>query len=137
MDSVDVNGTTIAYREIGSGDPLVLIMGLGADSSLWEPHIDEYGKHFRCIALDKRGAGESDKPEGPYTTELMARDTAEVMGQLGVENARIAGISMGSAIAQQLALAEPGLVRSMVLISSWSQCDSYMTTVFDHFKRKS
>ena len=55
------------YEEKGSGEPLVLIMGLGADGSLWAEHVEAYEKHFRCIILDNRGAGQTDKPEGPYT----------------------------------------------------------------------
>jgi pimeloyl-ACP methyl ester carboxylesterase len=66
---------------------------------------------------------------------MMADDTAGLMAALGIENARIAGISMGSAIAQELALSYPKKVRSLVLVSSWSRCDRYTQTVFEHFKK--
>jgi pimeloyl-ACP methyl ester carboxylesterase len=66
---------------------------------------------------------------------MMADDTAGLMQALGIASARVAGISMGSAIAQQLALAYPGMVRSLVLISSWSRCDLYTRDVFEHFKK--
>ena len=135
MPVVRANGIKIHYEERGRGDPLILIMGLGADGSLWEDHVSEYGKHFRCILMDNRGAGHSDKPEGAYTTEMMAADTAGLMDALGIENARVAGISMGSTIAQHLALAHPEKVRSLVLVSSWARCDPYMRTVFEHFKK--
>jgi pimeloyl-ACP methyl ester carboxylesterase len=85
--------------------------------------------------MDNRGAGESDKPGGPYTTKMMAEDTAGLMQALGIENARIAGISMGSGIAQELALSYPEKVRSLVLVSSWSRCDRYTQIVFEHFKK--
>src|SRR5215510_15790856 len=66
---------------------------------------------------------------------MMADDTAGLMQALGIENARVAGISMGSAIAQELALSYPKKVRSLVLVSSWSRCDRYNQIVFEHFKK--
>ncbi len=135
MPTLTSNGIRIHYEERGSGDPLILIMGLGAPGSLWKDHGAAYEKYFRCILMDNRGAGESDRPLGPYTTRTMADDTAGLMTALGIENARIAGISMGSAIAQELALSYPKKVRSLVLVSSWSRCDRYTQTVFEHFKK--
>jgi len=135
MPTVISNGIRIHYEERGSGDPLILIMGLGAPGSRWEDHAASYEKHFRCILVDNRGAGESDKSGRPFTTKMMADDTAGLMLALGIENARIAGISMGSAIAQELALSYPKKVRSLVLISSWSRADRYTQTVFEHFKK--
>jgi len=135
MPSVASNGIRIHYEERGSGDPLILIMGLGAPGSRWTDHVASYEQRFRCLLLDNRGAGESDKPGGPYTTKMMAEDVAGLMQALGIESARIAGISMGSAIAQELALSYPHKVRSLVLISSWSRCDRYTHTVFEHFKK--
>ena len=135
MPDVQANGITIHYEERGSGDPLILIMGLGADGSLWEDHVKEYEKHFRCILMDNRGAGLSDKPEGPYSTKMMADDTAGLMDALGIEKAHIAGISMGGAIGQELALNHPDKVRSLVLVSTWAKCNNYAVTVFEHFRK--
>src|SRR4026209_312414 len=134
MPTVVSNGIRLHYEEQGNGDPLILIMGLGAPGSRWNDHAASYEKHFRCILMDNRGAGESDRPPGPYTTGTMADDTAGLMTALGIENARIAGISMGSAIAQELALSYPKMVRCLVLVSSWSRCDRYTQTVFEHFR---
>jgi pimeloyl-ACP methyl ester carboxylesterase len=135
MPNTTCNGISVHYEERGSGEPLILIMGLGAPGSLWEDHVASYEKRFRCILVDNRGAGDSDKPDGPYTTRMMAEDTAGLIDALGIENARVAGISMGSAIAQELALVYPNKVRSLVLISSWSRCDKYTVAVFEHFKK--
>jgi Predicted hydrolases or acyltransferases (alpha/beta hydrolase superfamily) len=135
MPTVVSNGIRIHYEEQGSGDPLILIMGLGAPGSRWKDHAVAYQKHFRCILMDNRGAGESDRPLGPYNTKAMADDAAGLMTALGIEKARIAGISMGSAVAQELALSYPQKVRSLVLVSSWSRCDRYTQTVFEHFKK--
>jgi pimeloyl-ACP methyl ester carboxylesterase len=135
MPMVMSNGIRIHYEERGDGDPLILIMGLGAPGSRWEDHALCYEKYFRCILLDNRGAGDSARPLGPYTTKMMADDTAGLMLALGIENARIAGISMGSAIAQELALSYPKMVHSLVLISSWSRADRYTQAIFEHFKK--
>ncbi len=135
MPDVKSNGITIHYEERGRGEPLILIMGLGAPGSRWEEHAACYEQHFRCIQMDNRGAGGSDRPDGPYTTRMMADDTAGLMQALGIENARVAGLSMGSAIAQELALAYPEKVHSLLLISSWSRCDRYTAAVFEHFKK--
>ena len=83
MPTVVSNGIRIHYEERGSGDPLILIMGLGAPGSRWEDHAASYEKHFRCILMDNRGAGESDRPLGPYTTKMMADDTASLMTGVG------------------------------------------------------
>ena len=124
----------IHYEIRGSGDPLILLMGLSARGAFWEEHILEYEKHFKCIVIDNRGAGDSDKPEGPYTTKMMADDTAQVIEELNLGKCHVAGISMGGAIAQELALNYPQYIRSLVIISSWAKCDPYALQVFDHFK---
>lgn len=135
MPDVQANGITIHYEERGSGDPLILIMGLGADGPVWEEHAKEYEKHFRCILVDNRGAGGTDKPDGPYTTKMMADDTAGLMDSLGIERAHVNGISMGGAIGQELAINYPDKVRSLVLVSTWAKCNEYATIVFDHFAK--
>ncbi|MCC6443498.1 MAG: alpha/beta fold hydrolase [Armatimonadetes bacterium] len=134
MPHVEVDGINLYYEERGQGDPLVLIMGLGADHTLWDPHVAAYEQHFRCILIDNRGAGRSDKPEGPYTTRMMADDVAALMDALGIEQARVAGISMGGAIAQELALCYPQKVKSLILICTWPRCDPYTVNVFEHFR---
>jgi len=135
MPDITANGIKIHYEERGQGEPLVLIMGLGADHSLWEKHAAVYEQHFRCILMDNRGAGGSDKPKGPYTTKMMADDTAGLMEALGIEKAHVAGISMGGAIAQNLAIHHPEKVHSQILVATWPKCDTYTATVFEHFRK--
>ena len=72
---------------------------------------------------------------GPYSTERMAADALEVMDSLGVERAHAAGISMGGAIVQQMALQRPSAVRSAVIIASWARLNTYGTRVFENLKR--
>lgn len=132
MPDVNVNGIKIHYDICGAGEPLILLMGLGAPGSRWEDHAAAYEQHVQCVVVDNRGAGGSDKPAGPYSTAMMADDTAGLIAALGIERAHVAGISMGSAIAQELALRHPEKVRSLVLVSSWSRCDRYTRAVFEH-----
>jgi pimeloyl-ACP methyl ester carboxylesterase len=126
----------IYFEEHGAGDPLVLVMGLGADGPVWQAHREEYEKHFRCIVIDNRGVGKSGKPQGPYTTERMALDALEVLDSLGIEQTHAAGISMGGAIVQQMVLQRPAAIRSAVIIASWARLNRYGTRVFESLKRQ-
>jgi len=135
MPFIETNGIKMYYEEQGEGEPLILIMGFGAPGALWELHVNEYSKHFRCIMIDNRGVGQTDQPEGPYSTATMADDTAGLMDSLGIDKARVAGISMGGAISQQLALRHPEKVQSMVLISTWGRFDRYATMVYENLKK--
>ena len=97
-NSCNVNGIRISYEEYGSGEPLVLLMGLGAPGRKWMPHIEAYKDHFHVYAPDNRGAGQSDKPVSyAYTIRDMAEDTIGMMDALGIGSAHLNGISMGGA----------------------------------------
>lgn len=122
--------TRIYYQIRGSGEPLVLLMGFGADGNTWEKHASEYEKHFSCILIDNRGVGRSDQPPGPYTTAMMAADTLVVMEHAGIKRAHMAGISMGGAIAQEFALAYPERLISLLLISTWPRFNTYTKQVY-------
>ena len=79
------NGIRISYEECGSGEPLVLLMGLGATARKWGPHIAAYEKYFHVYAPDNRGAGQSDKPVSyAYTIRDMAEDTIGMMDAAGM-----------------------------------------------------
>lgn len=131
----DSYGTKIYYQIRGAGEPLVLLMGFGADGNLWEKHALAYEQHFRCIIIDNRGVGRSDAPPGPYTTAMMAGDTAAVMDHLRLDKARVAGISMGGAIAQELVLLYPEKVRALALISTWARFNNYTRVVYENLKK--
>jgi pimeloyl-ACP methyl ester carboxylesterase len=113
---VTVNqGAKIYWNEEGSGDPLLLIMGLGYSSAAWYRTRPNLSHQFRTIAFDNRGVGQSDMPPGPYPIPVMASDAAAVLDAANVESAHIFGISMGGMIAQEFALQYPGRVRSLIL----------------------
>jgi pimeloyl-ACP methyl ester carboxylesterase len=132
---VKSNGVNIFYQIRGAGDPLILLMGFGADGNVWEKHAAVYQKHFQCIILDNRGVGLSDQPKGPYTTKMMAEDTIAVMDHLGIEQVKVAGISMGGAIAQELAINHPKRVSCLVLISTWPIFNVYAQVVYENLKK--
>ncbi|MEM9280299.1 MAG: alpha/beta hydrolase [Verrucomicrobiota bacterium] len=134
MPKVETNGITMAYEELGTGDPLVMIMGITAPGAVWEAHADDWSQHFRCIMPDNRGVGDSDKPPGDYSSEMFADDYAGLMDELGIEQARVVGVSMGSIIAQQLALRHSSRVKSAVLMCPWARCDRYAKSVFQHMQ---
>jgi len=132
MPIIKSNGIDLYYEEQGTGDPLLLIMGITAPGAAWEKHVAEWAKSFRCILVDNRGVGQSSKPPGPYSSAQMADDCAGLLEHLGLENVRVVGCSMGSIIAQQLALRHPGKVRSLVLMCPWARCDNMAKAIFEH-----
>lgn len=132
MPLVRTNGIDLYYEERGSGDPLLLIMGITAPGSVWEKHAAYWEKDFRCITADNRGVGLSDKPAGTYTTEQMADDYAGLLDTLQIGKVRVVGCSMGSTIAQQLAIRHPGKINSLVLMCPWARCDNTAKAIFHH-----
>jgi pimeloyl-ACP methyl ester carboxylesterase len=129
MPKVQANGITINYDQQGAGEPLILIPYLAADYACYAFQVADYAKHFTCISIDPRGAGETDKPEGTYSTELFADDVAAFMQALGIERAHIWGLSLGGATGMWLAAKYPAQVKSLSLHSSWNKTDPFLKTV--------
>jgi 3-oxoadipate enol-lactonase len=115
MPFADNQGTKIYWDERGTGAPILLIMGLGYPSAMWHRTRPALSTSYRTIALDNRGAGQSDVPPGPYSIALMASDAAAVLDAASVPTAHVFGISMGGMIAQEFALQYPGRVQSLIL----------------------
>src|SRR4029077_14492830 len=108
-------GTRIHWEAYGHGDPVLLIMGLGATLELWHRVTPMLSRTYRTILFDNRGAGRSDAPPGPYSIPGLAEDARAVLAAAGATTARVFGASMGGMIAQELALNHPGRVRSLIL----------------------
>jgi 3-oxoadipate enol-lactonase len=107
--------TTLHWESQGSGEPVLLIMGLGMNATGWWRTVPVLAERFRVIAFDNRGVGRSERPPGPYTVEQLADDAARVLEQAGEQSAHVYGISLGGMIAQRFALAHPHRTRSLVL----------------------
>jgi 3-oxoadipate enol-lactonase len=118
MPVADANGIRIHYEVHGEGRPLLFILGFGADVSEHTALIDQLAALSRIIAFDNRGAGRTDKPDAPYSIELMAADALGVMDALGVSRADVLGISLGGRIALELALGHPERVERLILVST-------------------
>ncbi|HJV57035.1 MAG TPA: alpha/beta fold hydrolase [Methylomirabilota bacterium] len=133
MPTVGANGVRLFYEETGAPDapPLVLIMGWGGDHTAWAFQVPALAVDHRVIALDNRGAGQSDVPEGPYTIPGMATDVVGLMDALGVTRAHICGASMGGMIAQELALRHPARVRTLQLHCTAPVIDAYGRFLID------
>jgi pimeloyl-ACP methyl ester carboxylesterase len=129
MPKVKIKDIAVNYETQGKGEPLVLIPYLAADNACYAFQVAEYAKHFTCISIDPRGAGESDKPAGTYSTQLFAEDVAAFMQAIGVERAHISGLSLGAATGMWLAAKHPQRVKSLSLHSGWTKSDPFLKTV--------
>jgi pimeloyl-ACP methyl ester carboxylesterase len=109
----------------------VLVMGINADATAWTPHTEQWQRSFRCIAVDNPGAGRSPAPPGLDTTAAVADDYAALIDRLHLGPATVVGISMGGAVAQELALRHPEMVERLVLVATWAACDPYTATVLE------
>ncbi|MHB8059516.1 MAG: alpha/beta fold hydrolase, partial [Gaiellaceae bacterium] len=108
---------TIGYRQFGKGPPLLLIAGGFSSMVEWGPFLPQrLSKHFRVTEFDNRGVGwSSDQPARPLTIELMADDSAHLLGALGIDKAIVVGWSTGGEIALSMAERHPGKLSALVL----------------------
>lgn len=117
MPSIEFEFGTLFYREKGQGEPLLMIMGTGADHTSWARQIPVLSERFRLITPDNRGSGRSTPAPRPElaTTETFARELLALIDRLGVESFHVCGFSFGAAVAMELAL----LVQNRILAASF------------------
>lgn len=118
MPKIKANGIEIYYEIQGAGAPLVLISGLGYSLWQWHRMVPFLAEHFQVITFDNRGVGQSDKPAGPYTAQMLAADTLGLLEALNLVTATIIGHSMGGFVAQAIALDFPHRVDKLILCST-------------------
>ena len=134
MPVVQANGIEINYEAQGDGEPMVLIPYLAADQACYAFQVGEYAKYFTCYSIDPRGAGLSSKPEGEYTTELLADDVAAFMQATGIEQAHIFGVSLGASVGTWLAGKHPELVKTLSLHSAWDKTDPFLRVIVEGWR---
>jgi 3-oxoadipate enol-lactonase len=105
----------IWWDQSGAGDPVLLIMGHAYGAGMWHRTAPGLAASHRVIRFDNRGVGRSSDPPGPYPVPLMAADALAVLDAAGAASAHVYGVSLGGALALQLALDHPGRVRSLIL----------------------
>jgi pimeloyl-ACP methyl ester carboxylesterase len=115
----DVNGIRLYYEEHGAGEPLLCVMGLGADHLGWAFQVGDFAQRFRTFVFDNRDIGQSTIVDADYELADMAADTLALADHLGLDDFHLLGISMGAAIAQHAALAAPERIRTLTLAAAW------------------
>jgi pimeloyl-ACP methyl ester carboxylesterase len=143
MPHIRVDDLEIYYEEVGSGFPVLMIMGLSANADWWPPDfVGPLAKSWRMILFDNRGAGRTKGDYAKFSIPLAAQDSWRLLDALGVERAHVVGMSMGGMIAQEMALSAPerldrlvlgcttcGLLSaSFVSLETWKLAMSYATS---------
>jgi 3-oxoadipate enol-lactonase len=118
MPTITVRGINLYYELHGSGEPLLLIQGLGLDCANWVYQIPVLSQRYQVIVFDNRGIGRTDVPEGNYTTDEMAAEAIALLDHLEIPQTHVLGFSMGGFIAQVLAFRYPERVKQLVLVST-------------------
>jgi 3-oxoadipate enol-lactonase len=120
MPYAELAGLRLYYEVHGDGEPLVCVMGLGADATAWDLQVPEFGRHFRTVVFDNRDAGRSSYADRPYGVRDMSADAIALADALELPRFHLLGLSMGGAIAQEVALAVPDRVLTLTLAVSYA-----------------
>jgi 3-oxoadipate enol-lactonase len=136
MPSARFGDIKIAYDIHGSGDPVVMINGIGAARGAWGLQVPAISGRYRAVTFDNRDVGETGPAAEPsnYTTDQFAHDTAGLMDALGIEHAHIVGASMGGCIAQAFAVLYPERTATATVICSWGAVDPWLDELWDQWE---
>jgi len=115
MPHADVNGQRLYYEVHGEGEPLLCVMGLSADTLAWTLQVPAWSQRYRTIVFDNRDVGQSSMAGGDYEVADMAADALALADHLELDSFHLVGVSMGGAIAQEIALSAPERVRTLTL----------------------
>ncbi len=118
MPYFDNDECQLHYEEYGSGQPLILVHGLGSSTLDWEYQIPQLSKHYRVISLDVRGHGRSDKPREKYSIQGFAEDVGALIEHLKLPPVHLVGISMGGMIGFQVGVDYPTVLKSLTIVNS-------------------
>lgn len=117
IQRVRIHGHERAYVKAGEGPALLLIHGLGCDSSTWRPVIEGLARHYTVIAPDLLGHGASDKPRADYSLGGFANGMRDLLTVLGIDKVTVVGHSLGGGVAMQFAYQFPERTQRMVLVA--------------------
>ena len=117
MPHATVNGVSLFYEETGDGDPIVFAHEFSDDYRSWAGQVDHFALRYRCITYNARGFAPSEAPEAldAYSQEHSVEDMAGLMRHLGIDEAHIVGLSMGSMTTLHFGLRYPEMARSLVI----------------------
>jgi 3-oxoadipate enol-lactonase len=132
MPTATVNGIEMNYRVEGDGpETIVLVNGLADDLETWIFQMEDFlGAGYRVVRFDNRGVGQTSKPDGPYTSRMLAEDAKALVDELGLTGFHMLGVSMGGMIAQEFALANPGDLRSLTLACTYAAPGPFCSRMF-------
>jgi pimeloyl-ACP methyl ester carboxylesterase len=116
VPTAEVNGQSLYYEVHGdSGEPLLCVMGLAANTLAWTLQMQAFGERHRAVFFDNRDVGQSSMADGPYGIADMAQDALALADELELDSFHLVGVSMGGAIAQEMAIAAPERIRTLTL----------------------
>ena len=127
--TVPVGDIAVAVQEYGDGEPLLGVNGTGQSLGFWAELAPALAGRHRVITYDLRGMGASERGAGAISVASLAADARGLLEVLEVERAHVVGYSLGSAIAQELVLAAPQRVASLVLYCTWARADGFQRAV--------
>ena len=125
MDTVNIDGVKIAYRETGQGFPLVFAHEFAGSMESWDPQVNYFARRYRVIVYNARGYAPSDVPDSPdvYGYEQQVADLYGLLNHLGIEEAHIGGLSMGAYTTIMFGLTHPEMCRSLIVAGAGSGSD--------------
>jgi len=119
MPHINRNGVNVFYESFGSGSPaIVFLHPWTSNHYIWAFQVNAFARDHRCIVMDHRGHGQSDKPAGGYAIGEMAAYVLAALDHAGIDKAILVGNSFGGMIAMQTALDAPQRVIANLILSS-------------------
>lgn len=120
MATAELNGQTIYHELHGEGEPLLCVMGLAADTLAWTLQVPAFSAAHRTVLFDNRDVGRSSQASGDYEVSDMAADALALADLLELERFHLLGVSLGGAIAQELACHAPERVLTLTLAATFA-----------------
>jgi 3-oxoadipate enol-lactonase len=136
LPTAKVADLDVAYDTHGSGEPVLMINGIGAERAGWGMQVPAISREFTAITFDNRDVGETGpgRASQPYAMRRLADDAAGLLDALGIASAHIVGASMGGCIAQEFAVSYPQRTRSTTIICSWPQVDPWLDELWEQWE---